>query len=301
MNIKKTVKALLIINGLQFVAAFLLWLVIGSQVLGRVNPAIYLTIGIMLLSSLLTIMGLYMASRYQNDSYRESMKNLENLNLKLRAQRHDYMNHLQVIYGLLELGEYEDAREYMEPVFKDITRVTRAMKTSQPAVNALLQAKMESAEKKGVDMIVEVGTPLKEIPLEPWELCKLLANLIDNGITALEEKEGEKKPLPSATTAPPFPKSIRLSFLSRVFPPKKKKATVPDLPLFPRSLRKPKEKSAFPPMKRRPALRSACPGKYFFYLHPVFHVTGAVSVHAFENWILTLQPPFCISCRIPLS
>ena len=190
MNIKKTVKALLIINGLQFVAAFLLWLVIGSQVLGRVNPAIYLTIGIMLLSSLLTIMGLYMASRYQNDSYRESMKNLENLNLKLRAQRHDYMNHLQVIYGLLELGEYEDAREYMEPVFKDITRVTRAMKTSQPAVNALLQAKMESAEKKGVDMIVEVGTPLKEIPLEPWEL---LANLIDNGITALEEKEGEKK------------------------------------------------------------------------------------------------------------
>ena len=193
MNIKKTVKALLIINGLQFVAAFLLWLVIGSQVLGRVNPAIYLTIGIMLLSSLLTIMGLYMASRYQNDSYRESMKNLENLNLKLRAQRHDYMNHLQVIYGLLELGEYEDAREYMEPVFKDITRVTRAMKTSQPAVNALLQAKMESAEKKGVDMIVEVGTPLKEIPLEPWELCKLLANLIDNGITAREEKVGEKK------------------------------------------------------------------------------------------------------------
>lgn len=313
MNIKKTVKALLIINGLQFVAAFLLWLVIGSQVLGRVNPAIYLTIGIMLLSSLLTIMGLYMASRYQNDSYRESMKNLENLNLKLRAQRHDYMNHLQVIYGLLELGEYEDAREYMEPVFKDITRVTRAMKTSQPAVNALLQAKMESAEKKGVDMIVEVGTPLKEIPLEPWELCKLLANLIDNGITALEEKEGEKSwrwksartadsiPLPSATTAPLFLKSIRLSYLSRGFPPKKKKATVPDLLLFPRSLRKPKEKSAFPPMKRRPALRSACPGKYFFYLHPVFHVTGAVSVHAFENWILTLQPPFCISCRIPLS
>ena len=42
MNIKKTVKALLIINGLQFVAAFLLWLVIGSQVLGRVNPAIYI-------------------------------------------------------------------------------------------------------------------------------------------------------------------------------------------------------------------------------------------------------------------
>ena len=185
MNIKKTVKALLIINGLQFIAAILLWLVIGTHVLGRVNPAVYLTIGILLLSSLLTLLGLYAASRYQDDSYRESMKNLENLNLKLRAQRHDYLNHLQVIYGLLQLGEYEDAREYMEPVFRDISRVTKAMKTSQPAVNALLQAKMESAEKNGIDMVVEVGTPLKEIPLEPWELCKILANLIDNAITAL--------------------------------------------------------------------------------------------------------------------
>lgn len=193
MNIKKTVKALLIINGLQFMAAFLLWLVIGTQILGQVTPAIYLTIGIMLISSFLTLMGLSIASRYQNDSYRESMANLENLNLKLRAQRHDYMNHLQVIYGLLELGEYEDAREYMAPVFKDIIKVTRVLKTSQPAVNALLQAKMESAEKKGIDMFVEVGTPLKEIPLEPWELCKVLSNLIDNGITALEEKEGEKQ------------------------------------------------------------------------------------------------------------
>lgn len=132
MNIKKTVKALLIINGLQFIAAILLWLVIGTHVLGRVNPAVYLTIGILLLSSLLTLLGLYAASRYQDDSYRESMKNLENLNLKLRAQRHDYLNHLQVIYGLLQLGEYEDAREYMEPVFRDISRVTKAMKTSQP-------------------------------------------------------------------------------------------------------------------------------------------------------------------------
>jgi two-component system sensor histidine kinase AgrC len=193
MNIKKTVKALLIINGLQFIAAILLWLVIGTHVLGRVNPAVYLTIGILLLSSLLTLLGLYAASRYQDDSYRESMKNLENLNLKLRAQRHDYLNHLQVIYGLLQLGEYEDAREYMEPVFRDISRVTKAMKTSQPAVNALLQAKMESAEKNGIDMVVEVGTPLKEIPLEPWELCKILANLIDNAITALGEREKDRK------------------------------------------------------------------------------------------------------------
>ena len=197
MIIRKTIRALLLINALQFAAVIALGVVISDQIPEGVVPAVVLAAGIMtgilLFSSLITMLGLYTASRYQEKSYRESIKNLEELNLKLRAQRHDYLNHIQVIYGLMELDEYEEAKEYMEPLFQDINRMTRALKTSQPAVNALLQAKMETAEKKGIQMLVEVGTPLKKIGLEPWELCKILANLIDNADAALSEKEGEKK------------------------------------------------------------------------------------------------------------
>lgn len=195
MIIRKTVRTLLLINGLQFLAVLCLAAVVSDQITGSVNPTIFLAAviltAILLLSSLITLLGLYASSRSQDNSYRESMKNLEDLNLKLRAQRHDYLNHIQVIYGLLELGEYEEARKYMAPVFRDITRVTKALKTSQPAVNALLRAKMESAEQKGISMTVEVGTPLKKIPLPAWELCKVLSNLIDNGIAALEEGRRE--------------------------------------------------------------------------------------------------------------
>lgn len=197
MIIRKMVKALLLINGLQLVAVILLTAVLSDQITGAVSQTAFTAAAammtVLLLSSLVTMVGLSASSKYQEQSYRESMQNLEELNLKLRSQRHDYLNHIQVIYGLMELGEYEDAKKYMEPVFKDICKVTRALKTSQPAVNALLQAKMESAEKKGIDMYVEVSTPLKEMKLEPWELCKILANLIDNADTALAEKEGEKK------------------------------------------------------------------------------------------------------------
>jgi sensor histidine kinase regulating citrate/malate metabolism len=77
-------------------------------------------------------------------------------------------------------------------VFKDIMKVSKALKTAQPAVNALLQAKMEAAEKKGIDLFLEIRSDLKEIPLEPWNLCKVLANIIDNSITALSEVEKDK-------------------------------------------------------------------------------------------------------------
>ena len=197
MIIRKTLRGLLLINGLQFAAVLLLCGVMYDNIAGSVDQTLFLAAslaaGVLLFSSLVTMSGLYAASRYQEESYRESMKNLEDLNKKLRAQRHDYLNHMQVICGLIELGEYEDARKYMAPVLQDISRVTRALKTSQPAVNALLQAKMESAAKKNILMFVEVHTSLENMSLEPWELCKILANLIDNAITALSEREGERK------------------------------------------------------------------------------------------------------------
>ena len=123
----------------------------------------------------------------------ESHANLERLNSELRAQRHDYLNHLQVVYGLMELEEYDDLQGYLEPVFKDMLKTGKALKTSKPAINALLKAKMDEAEGKGIDLYVEVKSDLSKLVIEDWELCRVLANLIDNAITVLEDKAGEKK------------------------------------------------------------------------------------------------------------
>ncbi len=127
------------------------------------------------------------------EALRESYSNVEKLNSELRAQRHDYLNHLQVVYGLMELEEYEDLQSYLEPMFKDMQKTGKALKTSKPAINALLKAKMDEAESKGIDLYVEVKSDLRELSVEDWELCKVLANLIDNSITALEKTQGEKK------------------------------------------------------------------------------------------------------------
>ena len=123
----------------------------------------------------------------------ESLKNLEQLNFELRAARHDYLNHLQVVYGLLELEEYEDLKKYLEPVYKGIMKTGKALKTSKPALNALLKAKMEEAEGKQIDVYVEVKSDLQKLRVEDWQLCKVLSNLIDNAMTVLLEKNSERK------------------------------------------------------------------------------------------------------------
>ncbi|MNM39862.1 Sensor protein CitS [compost metagenome] len=122
----------------------------------------------------------------------DTIKYLENLNKTLRSQRHDYLNHIQVIYSLMELEEYDEARNYIEPVYKDIVRVSKALKTSKPAVNALLQAKLQMAEKNKIDMELEIKSDLKHLNVEPWEFCRVIGNIIDNGIFALKLKQDNR-------------------------------------------------------------------------------------------------------------
>jgi len=129
----------------------------------------------------------------RNKSLLESIANLSALNDQLRMDRHDYLNHLQVVHGLMELEEYEEMRTYLRKVYKNLLKTGKAIKTSKPAINALLAAKMAECDTKEIDLVVEVKSDLKNIGIEDWELCKVLSNLIDNAIRALEDTEKSEK------------------------------------------------------------------------------------------------------------
>lgn len=152
-----------------------------------------LAVVLILMICLLGVLVLYGKLRRQQESLTESFYQLQKMNETLRGQRHDYLNHMQVVYGMLELKEYEELKGYLEPIYKNLMKTGKAIRTSIPAVNALLMAKLGEAEKDDIDFYIEVKSDLKGLQIEPWELCKVLSNLIDNGITALLDKEGERK------------------------------------------------------------------------------------------------------------
>lgn len=185
---KKIIRILFIINVLQLAVGLCTWGYLAKISAEDSNYILLLTMGLILLSSMMILAGLYLALRDSDNRMEESIHNLEELNTTLRVQRHDYLNHFQVIYGLMEMEEYEEARKYLEPVFKDICKVGKVLKTAQPAVNALLQAKMKTAEDNGIEMYLEIRSDLSRIPMEGWNLCKVLSNIIDNGIRALSEE-----------------------------------------------------------------------------------------------------------------
>ena len=136
---------------------------------------------------------LYRRFILNSESREHAFTHVEKLNQDLRAQRHDFLNHIQVLYSLMELEEYEETRTYLNHLYGDIIKVGSRIKTESVSVNALLQAKSNEAEKKGIQFQILLKSQLSNIPLGEWELCRVIGNLIDNAFDALESSDKSKK------------------------------------------------------------------------------------------------------------
>lgn len=125
----------------------------------------------------------------------EAYGQLEALNREMRAQRHDFMNHLQVVYSLIEMNEPGEAMAYMDRIYGDMQRVSNMLRTACPAVNALIQAKVVEARGRGAELVLSIAAKWDDPLMPAWEICRVLANLIDNALDAAcsaRLPEGEK-------------------------------------------------------------------------------------------------------------
>lgn len=193
LNIGKTIITIVLLNIIQL-GSIIGIIFLKDSIKGpifRTSIFIYAILSIVLLNGFIVFRDFNILNKhnYKYDMMQKSLEQMEKLNNTLRAQRHDFMNHLQIVYSLMEMEEYEEARNYIDKVFNDIQKVNKVLKTSNPAVNALLQAKLLYAEKKGINMEVAVTSQLKDLKMPSWEFCRVLGNIIDNGIYALQSKD----------------------------------------------------------------------------------------------------------------
>jgi two-component system, LytTR family, sensor histidine kinase AgrC len=201
-NIGKTFSTVIILSVVQVIAISVIFAIINfnneNSLLGLNTSTLALLVIIVLfpvfLNLYITIKNNYQHkySDSQLDLLKDTLQQVETLNKTLRAQRHDFMNHLQVVYSLMEMEEYTEAKAYIDKVYADIQKVARILKTSNPAINALLQAKMLSCEKRQIETELLVTSKLDNIKIPSWELCKILGNIVDNSISALEEVSGKR-------------------------------------------------------------------------------------------------------------
>jgi two-component system, CitB family, sensor kinase len=104
----------------------------------------------------------------------------------LRAQAHEFSNHLHVIGGLLELDRRSDAVTYIERVggAGSITADIIDGANADPALAALLLAKSSTAHERGVELRLDPGSAVDIRAGD--DALTVLGNLVDNAVDAVE-------------------------------------------------------------------------------------------------------------------
>ena len=195
IDIKKAARYAIILNAVQITAAVAIALLVlltdvEARASWRYIAALVCVSALLVICGAIVDIGNALSAdriKQQSEMLEEAYAQLESLNGALRAQRHDFRNHLQVIGGLLEMGESDEAAKYIDRVYGSVGALSAQLRTASPAVNALLRVKTAEAQKRGVAMDVIVRSAWEGLPAQGWEMCRVLGNLIDNAMDALKD------------------------------------------------------------------------------------------------------------------
>ena len=120
-------------------------------------------------------------------------KEITTLIASVSSLRHDYINHIQVIHGLLNIGETEQASHYVASLFKDVQAVESIkLNLDHPGLAILLQTKKLTCQNHHIDIDISVDcNPFDKI--KTIDLINILSNIIDNAIEATIELPEEQR------------------------------------------------------------------------------------------------------------
>jgi len=122
----------------------------------------------------------------REDAYKKQLfyiKNMEEAMHSIRAQRHDFKNHISCIYGLLMLEKNKEALEYTKRFTNQIVQYDGLLDTGNSIVTSLLNMKLMKANSENIPFEISVDLP-DHIKLDMLDISIVLGNLLDNAIEA---------------------------------------------------------------------------------------------------------------------
>lgn len=126
-------------------------------------------------------------SQGERDSLAENMNSLA---LAINGQKHDFINHIQIVKALCDQQDMDAVQDYVDSMCEDIGTVNSFLRINNPYLQALFNSKLSMAVQKGVDLKWESDVNLSMYTDNVFKLVRILGNLINN---AIEEVAGNEE------------------------------------------------------------------------------------------------------------
>lgn len=114
---------------------------------------------------------------------------LEKILRIIQTQRHDFLNHLQVISGLLQLNKTDRALEYIKQVNMEIAQFSKTARVNIPEVTAVLLAGLHDASMLQIEFELAVKTDLAECAVPGPAVGETLESSLNLAISTMASPE----------------------------------------------------------------------------------------------------------------
>ncbi|MBS6043384.1 MAG: GHKL domain-containing protein [Clostridium baratii] len=129
-----------------------------------------------------------------NEKHKLQMENnfrpiLEDYIHKLRANEHEYKNHLNAIYSIIQVSDEKEIKSNINKYIgniKENNHLNNLLYVDNTILKAILYSKMSLAEEKGIDIKYDITSNLEDIDLDDMDLVVVLSNLLNNAIEGVE-------------------------------------------------------------------------------------------------------------------
>ncbi len=152
-------------------------------------------IGAIILFSALCVVGFFLLrrtlynmidrriERFQSELIEKQVREIQNMYRQVRGWRHDYRNHINNMKIQLSQENYDGLSDYLNELADDLDTVDTVIKTGNVMADAILNSKLNVAEKMNVQLNVKANVP-EALPMSDVELCSVLGNMLDNAVEA---------------------------------------------------------------------------------------------------------------------
>ncbi|MBH5318506.1 GHKL domain-containing protein [Paenibacillus sp. GSMTC-2017] len=131
------------------------------------------------------------AVRVAQETYTEEINSMFN---SIRAQRHDFINHVQTIHSLAELNKYNELVAYTKELIGDIHQMNDIISIGNPAIAALIRSKISQAESYRINFQCYFhGLNVIGMGAKTLDINRILGNLIDNAFDEVLKYEDSKR------------------------------------------------------------------------------------------------------------
>ncbi len=121
--------------------------------------------------------------RFQSELIEKQVREIQNMYRQIRGWRHDYRNHINNMKIQLSQGNYDGLDSYLSSLADDLNTVDTVIKTGNVMADAILNSKLNVAEKMNIQLNVKANVP-EALPMSDVELCSVLGNMLDNAVEA---------------------------------------------------------------------------------------------------------------------